>query len=208
MIAAEATGAGTGEGPVPDFDAETGPERRCIASFRVGPAEAMLRFVIGPDDQVVPDIECRLPGRGMWLSAGADMINTALAKNLFSKAARRRVVADAGLASIVERLLAARCVATIGLARRAGQAMMGFEKVLAEVKAGRGQVVLAASDGAADGRDKIRNAAGTRPVVAVLTAAEIGGAFGRDHAVHAILGKGRLADRLMCDAGRLAGFRG
>jgi predicted RNA-binding protein YlxR (DUF448 family) len=167
----------------------------------------MIRFVIGPDGVVVPDIEARLPGRGIWLSAARDMVNTAVAKNLFAKAFRRKVTVPADFADQIASLLTRRCLERIGLARRAGQAMTGFEKVRGELKAGRGAVILAAADGAADGREKIRALAPALPLVAVLRSDELGSAFGRNHAVHAVLTAGRLADGLKIDAARLAGMR-
>ena len=186
---------------------ETGPNRRCIASGQVLPVESLIRFVVSPDGSVVPDLESRLPGRGIWLSASRDMVNTATAKNLFSKAARRKIVAPPDLADIIERLLSRRCLDILGLARRAGQAIVGYEKVRAELKSGRGAVLIAASDGSADGRDKIRALAPKLPLVVVLRADELGAIFGRDHAVHVLLSRGKLADRLLVDATRLAGFR-
>jgi len=172
---------GADQAPEPE---ESGPNRRCIASGAVKPAEGMLRFVIGPDGTVVPDLAHKLPGRGIWLSADRDMVNTATKKNLFSKAARRKVTVPADLGDRVEFLLLRHCLELIGLARRAGQAMMGY-----------------------DGRGKVRALAPNLPLVDVLTGDELGAAFGRDHAVHVILTRGRLAEALRVEAGRLAGFR-
>lgn len=188
-------------------DDERGPNRRCIVTGAVKPAEGMIRFVVGPEAQIVPDVEGRLPGRGIWLSAGRDVVNTATVKNLFSKVARRKVSVPADLGDQLERQLSRRCLDIIGLARRAGQAVAGYEKVRGELKAGRGAVVLAAVDGSADGRDKIAAIAVGRPVVAVLRSEELGAAFGRSQAVHVVLAPGRLADRLLIETGRLAGFR-
>ncbi len=191
----------------PEEPEETGPNRRCIASGEVLPVEQLIRFVVSPDGMLVPDLESKLPGRGIWLSARRDMVHTATVKNFFSKAARRKIVAPPDLADIIERLLTRRCLDNLGLARRAGQAIVGFEKVRAELKAGRGAILIAASDGSADGRDKIRALAPKLPLVAVLRADELGAIFGRDHAVHVLLSRGKLADRLLVDATRLAGFR-
>lgn len=193
------------DGPL--LEEEKGPNRRCIATGKVLPVEQLIRFVVGPDGVVVPDIEARLPGRGIWLSAGRDMVNTAAAKNLFAKAFRRKVTVPADLAERLAALLLRRCLERIGLARRAGQAVTGFEKVRGELKAGRGAVLLAAADGAADGREKIRALAPALPLVAVLRSDELGAAFGRGYAVHAVLTAGRLAEGLKIDAARLAGMR-
>jgi hypothetical protein len=189
------------------FEEEKGPNRRCIVTGQVLPVEQLIRFVVGPDGVVVPDIEARLPGRGLWLSAARDMVNTAAAKNLFAKGFRRKVTVPGDLAERITSLLLRRCLDRIGLARRAGQAMTGYEKVRGELKAGRGAVLLAAADGAADGREKIRALAPALPLVAVLRSDELGAAFGRSHAVHAVLTAGRLANGLKIDAARLAGMR-
>lgn len=196
------------QGAVDDADEEgAGPHRRCIVTGAVQPVEGMVRFVVGPDETLVPDIAACLPGRGLWLSADRDVVNTASGKRQFAKAARRRVEVPPGLADLVERLLLTRCLELIGLARRSGQAVTGFEKVCGELRAGRCGLVVEASDGAAGGRDKILALAGQLPVVRSLAGAELGMVFGRDHAVHVVLAKGRLADRLLMEARRLAGFR-
>jgi predicted RNA-binding protein YlxR (DUF448 family) len=187
---------------------EKGPHRRCIVTGNVGPTEGMIRFVVGPEQQLVPDIEGRLPGRGMWLSARRDVVNSAVAKSAFAKAARQKLAVPPDLADRLEALLRRRCLDLIGLARRAGQAIAGYDKVRAELKAGRGAVLLAARDGAPDGLRKLRVLAPLLPAVSVLSAAELGMAFGRDHAVHGLLLPGNLAKRLLIEAERLAGMAG
>ena len=150
---------------------ETGPVRRCIASGERRPPADMVRFVVDPGGEVVPDVGESLPGRGLWLSASRIMINTATRKGGFAKAARRRVTVPDDLADRVEGLLARRMVEGLGLARRAGAAVAGFEKVRTRLKDGRAGLLLQALDGAADGRRRTWALAGDRiPVAAVLTA--------------------------------------
>ncbi|MGE5548307.1 MAG: RNA-binding protein [Solirubrobacterales bacterium] len=207
-------------------DQPSGPERRCIVTGAVRPKKELLRFVVAPTGEVVPDMDRRLPGRGIWLSPRRDVVNTAVSKRLFAKAARRQVTAAADLADRVEALLVKRCLDAIGLARRAGQAVCGFEKVRAELAGGRTAVLIEAKDAAEGGKDKIRgqargrgadsqaepgDAAGTPaggvPVIELFDGAELGAVFGRDHAVHVAMGPGTLARRLIEEAGLLAGFR-
>lgn len=192
----------------PEDDAEeTGPERRCIATGAVRSKAELLRFSVAPDGTVVPDLGHILPGRGIWLSASRDVVNTAVAKKVFAKAARRQVGVPADLATRIEALLVRRCLDTIGLARRAGQAVMGFEKVCAEVRAGRAALLLAARDASRDGRDKVRALGAGLTVIELFDGAELGAVFGRDAAVHVCLSPGKLARRLIEEAGLLAGFR-
>lgn len=200
---------------------ESGPNRRCIATATVRPKAELLRFVVSPSGEVVPDIEHRLPGRGIWLSARRDVVNTAVTKRLFAKAARRAVVVPEDLADRVEALLLRRCLDSLGLARRAGHAVCGFEKVKAELKAGRAMALVEARDAAEDGKGKLRalirglrsqkgenpGDAGGFPVVELFDAVELGAPFGRDQAVHVALAPGGLARRLVEEAGLLAGFR-
>ena len=52
-----------------DKDRADGPERRCIATGEVQPKHGLIRFVVGPEGQVVPDLSEKLPGRGIWVAA-------------------------------------------------------------------------------------------------------------------------------------------
>lgn len=103
--------------------------------------------------------------------------------------------------------MAKRCLDHIGLARRAGQAVMGFAKVQAALAAGKAAVLVAAADGAAEGRGKLTALAPGLPLAERLTSAELGAAFGREHVVHAALAPGRLAEAFLADMARLGGFR-
>ena len=203
MLAAiqEAEG-GTG---APDRDAA--PRRRCIAAGDSKPVAGLVRFVVGPEDRIVPDIAGDLPGRGIWVSADRACIGKAVEKGLFARAARRNVVVDPALPAQVENLLLRRCLERIGLARRGGGAVAGFEKVRALLASGRAGLVMTASDAAADGRAKIRRVAPEAPVIDLFSRFELGQAFGRDQAVHAALTPGRIAALLRADASRLAGLR-
>jgi predicted RNA-binding protein YlxR (DUF448 family) len=187
--------------------ADPGPIRRCLVTGERQPRETMVRCVVDPDGAVVADVGAVLPGRGLWLSSRREVIETAIKKRAFDRAARRSVTVPADLADRIEALLARRCGEAIGLARRAGSAIAGFEKVSSAAKAGRIGLVLAASDGAEDGRRKIAGQASGKPVLAVLTSAELAAAFGREHVVHGSVGPGALARRLQVDGRRLAGFR-
>ncbi|HEX3523755.1 MAG TPA: RNA-binding protein, partial [Stellaceae bacterium] len=186
---------------------KTGPHRRCIATGEIADRAQLLRFVVGPGGEIVPDVAANLPGRGLWLTPRRDALERAAAKRLFARAARRPVVLPPGLADRVEFLLAQRCCDAIGLARRAGLAVAGFEKVGEAVRAGKVAVLLSALDGAEGGRNKFRALRRDLPLATVLTSAEMGGVFGRDHVVNVALGGGRLSRRLLADAEKIAGFR-
>jgi uncharacterized protein len=181
--------------------------RRCIGTGLVRPQVELLRFVIAPDGRLTPDVAARLPGRGLWLTARRDILAMTATKRLFARAARQPVIVEDGLADRVEGLLAKRCLDHIGLARRAGQAVMGFAKVQAALTAGKAAVLVAAADGAADGRGKLEALALGVPRAERLTSAELGAAFGRERVVHAALSHGRLAEVFLADTARLAGFR-
>jgi len=184
-----------------------GPLRRCLVSGVVRPKAALLRCVVDPGGRLVPDVAGKLPGRGLWLTARRDIVTMAVAKRLFARAAKAPVTVEAGLEDRIEAQLAGRCRDLLGLARRAGQGVAGFVKVKAALGAGEVAVLVAAIDGAADGRDKLAGLAPGLPLVACLTGAELGQAFGREHVVHAALKPGRLAETFLMEARRLAGFR-
>ncbi|MCW8914288.1 MAG: RNA-binding protein [Magnetovibrio sp.] len=185
-------------------------ERRCIVTGETKSTAQMLRFVIGPEQVVVFDAAGKLPGRGLWLSARLDMVKTAAAKGLFARAAKARAEVPATLVEDVQRLLLKRCLDRLGLARRSGDLVQGFDKVSASLKntsqkSALAGVLVEASDGGEDGREKITRLAPGVPVVALFTAEQIGHAIGRDNAVHALIGAGKMAESFLQDARRLAG---
>lgn len=169
--------------------------RRCIVSGESLPKDQMIRFVAGPDGSVVADLDGKLPGRGLWLSARRDMIETATRKRAFARAARRALTTPPDFADQIALMLRRRCLDTLGFARRAGLVTAGFDKVKAEAKAGRVLMLLEASDGADDGRRKLTALVPKAPVIDLFSGAELATILGRDHVVHVALLAGPLAQR-------------
>jgi predicted RNA-binding protein YlxR (DUF448 family) len=186
---------------------ETGSQRRCIVTGEHRDRAALLRFVVGPDTTIIPDVEARLPGRGLWLLPRRDIVERAVTKRLFARAARQPVVIPPGLADRCEALLARRCCDALGLARRAGLAVAGYERVGEAVRRGNAALLLLARDGAEAGRRRM--AAGARGIAAasVLDAAELSGVFGRERVAFVAVGLGPLCTRLQIELARLTGFR-
>lgn len=186
---------------------ETGPLRRCVVTRQRLPKERMIRFVIGPDRMVVPDLTAKLPGRGIWLSAVRDVIETARTKGAFAKAARGQVSVPPDLGSGLQVALARRIGETLGLARRAGQAVAGFVKAREWLDAGRAGLIVQARDGSGDERARfLGGRAAGLTVVTPLDGAQLGAIFGREHVVHVVVAPGRLAEVLRVEAERLAGL--
>lgn len=204
--------------------------RRCIVTRAVRPRSALLRFVVDPGGGIVPDVDERLPGRGLWLSPSRDMIEMAARKRAFARAARQQVSVSEDLGDRVAALLTRRCLDLLALARRAGQVVWGFDSVRTRLKEGAGArtgdrtgvrppaLLFAARDGSADSRAKIAALAAAvaeadggsdaaPALIAGLASDELGQPLGRDHAVHVAVDHGRLADSLLESCGRLAGFR-
>ncbi|MCE2575822.1 RNA-binding protein [Komagataeibacter sp. FNDCR2] len=189
-------------------DEERGPLRRCAVTRLRLPREEMVRFVISPDGVVIPDLSARLPGRGIWLSARADVLETARTRGVFARAARGRVVIHPDLTHLVEDGLLRRMMDVAGLARRAGQIVCGFAKVREWVVGGRAGLVIQAADGSPDERKRVLSGARDLPVTVVPTASGLGAAFGRDHVVHAAMLHGELARRFRIESERFAGLSG
>jgi len=184
------------------------PERRCIATGEVQPKAGLIRFCIGPEGQVVPDVLGRLPGRGIYVAADRKALGKAATKGLFSRAARQPVGVPEGLVDLVEGQLARRVVDLLSLARKAGDAVTGYEKVKEWLVSGRAKVLIQASDGSERGKAKLRPPPGEEGFIGCLTALEMGLSFGREHAIHGALAAGGLTTRVVEEAARLAGIRG
>lgn len=195
-----------------DIDRRGAATRRCIASGVLRDKRQLLRFVVGPDGCVVPDLDGKLPGRGLWLSPRRDMIERACRRNLFARAARAPVRAPADLADQVARMLRRRCLDLIGLARRAGLVTAGYQKARSQLAAGRACVLVQARDAAEGGRAKLaalaRAVVPNGPVVEVFCAEELGRVVARESAVHLVLAPGPLTDRFVAEVARLDAVAG
>ncbi len=188
-------------------DPHTGPLRRCLVTRQSLPRETMLRFVVGPQGDAVFDAPATLPGRGMWLSARGDVIELAVKRGVFARSAKRLVRIQPALRLFVEAALTQRVVDLLGLARRSGAAVSGFEKAQSWLVSGQAGLVVQAVDGSADERARFMQRRDVA-VVMPLPAARLGQVFGREHAVHAAIAKGRLARMIEIEAARLAGVAG
>ena len=183
-------------------------ERRCIATGSTLPKPDLIRFVLGPDDVVTPDISERLPGRGIWVSANRASLEKAISQNLFSKSAKQAVNVPDNLVELTEKLIAKHAIDMISMARKSGQAICGFEKTKSAMMSERWYILMQAEDGSAPQKQKIRPSAVDNSYISCLTAQELGLAFGRDNVIHAAVSKGGLSARILLEANRLAGFRG
>ena len=186
-------------------------ERKDLVSGQVMDESCLIRFVPGPDGAVVPDLGRKLPGRGLWVAADRASVDTAARKGLFSRAAKAQIKAPDDLSGLVERLLMRRCLDQLGLARREGVLISGFEKCHQALKGGKAAWLIEASDGSEDGRAKLLVAVDKSEnevqVCGVFPSADLGLALGLENAIHHVLPVGRRAERWAFEARRLAGFR-
>lgn len=174
------------------------PERTCIVTRQAGDESTLVRFARGPDGRVVPDLKRKLPGRGAWVSCKRSLVAEAAAKGLFSRGFGTKSEAPADLADQVGRLLRSASLSYVSLAKKAGQALAGFDKVEAMVKGGEVGVLLHALEAAADGCRKLdRLVVAPAEILKVFTLDELDLAFGRSNVIHAAVKKGALAQQLV-----------
>ncbi|WP_299817759.1 RNA-binding protein [uncultured Jannaschia sp.] len=182
------------------------PERRCIVTGETGPKSGFVRFVVGPEDVIFPDVTGKLPGRGIYVSADRGVLEKAVAKRMFSKGAKKQVRIPEDLVDQVEAGLLKRLQDAIAIARKAGRAVAGYEKVKAMLDREEARVLLQATDGSERGKGKLSTPQGGK-WIGFLTADELGQAFGRDRVIHAAVASGTLAQRIVEEAARLQGMR-
>ena len=195
--------------------AEASRVRRDVVTGEVMDEARLIRFVEGPDGQVVPDLARKLPGRGVWVEASRASVDAAVKKNAFSRSAKTKLSASADLSDQVERLLRQRLLDGLGLARRAGDLTFGFEKVSAVIASGKAAWMIEARDGQPDGRRKILAAArrataggfGAPRLFGDFSSDEMGLALGLDNVIHLAFLAGPGAKRWTAEADRLLGFR-
>jgi uncharacterized protein len=189
---------------IADPDLDNGPRtdrsatmRMCAVTRQVRPIDELIRFVVGPGGEVVPDLKRKLPGRGLWVSASGRTVAEAVRRHHFSKGFKRDVRVAPTLAADTETLLARGVIEALAITAKAGQVVCGFGKVEDALKARQARALIHASEGAPDGIRKldaiVRQNAGINgespdfPVITVLTSEQLDLALGRSNVVHAAL---------------------
>lgn len=207
-----------------DHDLDNGPRtqrsatmRMCAVSREVRPIDELIRFVISPQGDVVPDLKRKLPGRGMWVTASREVVAEAVRRNHFSRAFKRELRIPPTLPADIEALLVRSVTEALGIAAKAGQIVAGFGKVESALGDGSVEVLIHASDGAADGIRKLdmlaRQNAGNRgakpqiPVVTALKSVELDLALTRSNVIHAALLAGPASRSFLSRSQMLVRYR-
>lgn len=191
-------------------------DRTCIVARRPTGPDELIRFVVGPDGTVVPDLKRNLPGRGCWVTADREHVDKAAKKGMFARALKTQVDVPPDLGAMVDRLLSKSALGALGLARKAGAVALGATKVEASVRSGAALLVLHAAEASEDGRRKIAQArratahAGGPEIMAykLFSEQELGLALGGTNVIHAAVlagDAGRAAEKRMVALDRYRG---
>lgn len=179
------------------------------------PSERLIRFVLDPEGLVVPDLRHRLPGRGVWVTARADMVALAEKKRLFSRGFKEEVKVEPGLAGRVEALLEDAALHAVSFARKAGEIVTGFAKVEAAIARDAVVGIVQAKEAGDDGRSKIEAALKRRfgradavPILRIFRSEQLDLALGRSNVIHAALLAGRASENVLERVAALACFLG
>lgn len=192
----------------------------CALTREVRAVDELIRFVVSPDDELVPDTDARAEGRGVWVTLGLRSVAEAQKRKAFARSLKAEVKVPEDLAGLTRRRLEERLLNALGLARKAGQLVTGATKVKAAIEAGEVVALLTASDAAEDGRNKLlgslrgyQNAAreaGLDPLPTrhfeMLDSGQMGLALGIENVIHAALTKGGAAQAAVKRAERLARY--
>jgi uncharacterized protein len=188
--------------------------RTCVVTRAELTPDELIRFVVGPDGAVVPDLARRLPGRGVWVTLDCKAVEKAIKTKAFARSMKRQVTASPELPALIERLLVKRSIEALSIANKAGLVLTGFGKVEAELT--RGPLALMhATDAAEDGCQKLNrkwvaiNADHNRSamIVAGLTIEQLSLAIGRENVVHTCLRHGGAASRFVDAITRTTRYR-
>jgi uncharacterized protein len=194
---------------------EVGSERTCIVTGEKDSPEAMLRFALGPDGSVVPDLRRELPGRGVWTRLSLDTVRRAAERGAFSRAFRAHAVAAKGLEAKVDTLLERETLQALSMANKAGLVVTGAFKVDSASDIGAVAVLIRASDGAADGaakregalRARLGDAADAIPRINLFSSSQLDLALGKANVIHAALKSGAATSAFLARAERLRRYR-
>lgn len=189
------------------------PERLCVVTRTTRPVAELVRFVVGPDGEVVPDLKGKLPGRGVWITAARETIELAVKRHAFARGFKRDVRVPADLALRTEALLQRGALDALAMAGKAGLVAVGFGKVASALERDNVVALLRAAEGSADGARKLeaiwrrRTPEKTLPMIEFLTSAHLDLALGRPNVIHAALLAGPASDTFLSRSRRLERFR-
>ena len=191
------------------------PQRLCALSRAEKPADELIRFVLGPDGTIAPDIAGKLGGRGVWVTATAAAVAEATRRNVFAKSLKMNAKPAADLAEMVERQLLDRVRQALSFANKAGLVTAGFTKVEQALEAGQVAMLVGAADAAADGADRLArkfsaiSAAQGRAAVLTrcLSIADLSLAIGRPNVVHVALAHGGQSRAFLNECRRLERYQ-
>ncbi len=198
---------------------KSGTMRMCAVTRQVAPIDDLIRFVLSPTGEAVPDLKRKLPGRGLWVSLSHATVEEAARRNVFARSFKRDVQVSKTLADDVDRLMVRGVSEALAMAAKAGQVVSGFSKVEGAIEGLQAAALIHATDGAPDGIRKLnaRLAAVMRensaestnlPVLSVLTTDELDLALGRANVVHAALLAGPASKTFLARCQTLTRFRG
>jgi uncharacterized protein len=193
----------------------TAAERLCIATRTVKPVTDMIRFVVSPEGTVVPDVKARLPGRGVWVTAGRAAVATAVSRKAFGRGFKREVRVAPDLVGTTEQALERAALDALAIAYKAGLVAAGFARVEAALAAEPVVGLIQAADAGPEGVRKLGAAARRRfgeekggPVVIdVFNSTQLDLALGRSNVVHAALLAGLASAGFLARWGSLQRFR-
>ncbi len=179
-------------------------ERMCIVTREVKDEAELIRFVRSPSGEAVPDLARKLPGRGVWVSLNRGLVAEAVKKHLFSKGFSAQTGVAANLPETIEKLLRKAALSLFSLAKKAGEAVAGFDKVEETLGKGRARVLVHAAEAADDGCRKLDRMVGPEvAIVGLFHVDELDLAFGRSNVIHAAVTKGGLAEKLVAAVRRI-----
>jgi uncharacterized protein len=192
-----------------------GMERHCALTRTLKPVDDMIRFVVGPGDEAVPDLKRKLPGRGVWITATRAALEDAVKRNLFARTFKRNVRVAADLPSATEYLLEQSALDALAIAGKAGHVIGGFAKVEAAIGRDDLKALIHAADAGTDGKRKLdaallrKNRENPREIAIItgLTGAQLDLALNRPNVVHAALLAGPVSDTFLARTRRLERFR-
>jgi len=207
-----------------DPDLDDGPRtnksatmRMCAVTREVRPIDELIRFVVAPTGEVIPDLKRKLPGRGLWVSASRRTVAEAVRRHQFRKGFKRDVRVAPTLAADTEALLVRSAIEALAMTAKAGQVVSGFSKVEGVLDQRAAEALIHAAEGAADGIRKLdaimRQRGGNNgesreiPIVNVLTSAELDLALGRSNVIHAALLAGPASKTFLSRCQTLVRYR-
>ena len=167
--------------------------RKCILTGKIKPKDELLRFTVLKNGDFLPDFNKKLGGKGVYISNSKSLISGHKKDVKIGKLLHKPVNTNPEIPELVEKILAAKGLETLNLARKSGNLVLGFDKIKEQILKDKVAFVIEAVDAGADGTKKMSELCRDLEQFRIYDSATLDRAFNRETVVYLAVLKSEIS---------------